>query len=438
MLTFSYPNLDLPRGDGPGRAVNSPTLRGTAGPSAGVGCPATTLHFRKTSTHMSLETTLGITADGIVPPGRAEQARALIRSGRDGGAERKCPADPRIEAFLAEHFADLGLPAPLRLPDETLVLPRHGIARELSLPEGSDSYQQRLPELLPRPQRRAAQPAERPPHHRRARSTSPRAACRSPATRRPCPRRVFARPLPPRRERRRRSCSSLPFTAQPAGARRAFVSLLLRPLVCPEVPGVVRREDDGGPLLRAGRPGQQPRLRRVHLRQRRRPVPARERRGPRCRALDRPHRLRHPRPAPDRAHQEGARPAALGRRHRAAAARRHVLEGPGRDVQRRRGVQAHLPHRRRRDRHADRRQLLRLLQEGSEDADQLRRQPLRQRRGGTRRRRARLRQLQPRRRVPRRQPHGERPHVRRRRPRLRRRRSTSSPKGTASTRSSRT
>ena len=43
---------------------------------------------------------------------------------------------------------------------------------------------------------------------------------------------------------------------------------------------------------------------------------------------------------------------------------------------------------RRRDRHAHRRQLLRLLQEGSEDADQLRGQSVRQGRGRTRRRRA--------------------------------------------------
>ena len=50
-----------------------------------------------------------------------------------------------------------------------------------------------------------------------------------------------------------------------------------------------------------------------------------------------------------------------------------------------------------RDGHADRRQLLRLLQEGSEDADQLQRQPLRPGGGGARRRRARVRHLQPRR-----------------------------------------
>ena len=55
--------------------------------------------------------------------------------------------------------------------------------------------------------------------------------------------------------------------------------------------------------------------------------------------------------------------------------------------------------RQRRDGHHHRRQLLRLLQEGSEDADQLRRQPVRPGRGGARGRRAGLPQLQPRRRV---------------------------------------
>ena len=48
-----------------------------------------------------------------------------------------------------------------------------------------------------------------------------------------------------------------------------------------------------------------------------------------------------------------------------------------RTVQRRQRLQGDLPRRLRRDGHDHRRQLFRLLQEGSKDADQLRRQPLR-------------------------------------------------------------
>ena len=83
-----------------------------------------------------------------------------------------------------------------------------------------------------------------------------------------------------------------------------------------------------------------------------------------------------------------------------------------------------------RDGHDPRRQLLRLLQEGSEDADQLRRQSVRPGRGGARRRRAGVRQLQPRRPVPRRQPRRERAATRSPKPSrlLRRPRSTCMPR----------
>ena len=69
----------------------------------------------------------------------------------------------------------------------------------------------------------------------------------------------------------------------------------------------------------------------------------------------------------------------------------------GRTLQRRRRLQDHLPRQARDRRHHHRRQLLRLLQEGGENPDQLRRQSLRQRRGGTRRRSHRLPELRPRR-----------------------------------------
>src|SRR5581483_2463134 len=48
--------------------------------------------------------------------------------------DHRCPIDERIEAFLASYFRDLPLNGPLRLPDETIILHRHGLAREMSLP----------------------------------------------------------------------------------------------------------------------------------------------------------------------------------------------------------------------------------------------------------------------------------------------------------------
>ncbi len=61
-----------------------------------------------------------------------EQSRIL--------AEYRCPADQRIESFLQSYCADVPLADPLRLPNPTFILDRHGIARELSLPESGDLF----------------------------------------------------------------------------------------------------------------------------------------------------------------------------------------------------------------------------------------------------------------------------------------------------------
>src|SRR3954467_8892377 len=61
-----------------------------------------------------------------------EQSRRLL--------DHRCPADLRIETFLQSHLADLGLEWAPRLPAETLVLSRHGVARELSLPADGDEF----------------------------------------------------------------------------------------------------------------------------------------------------------------------------------------------------------------------------------------------------------------------------------------------------------
>ena len=266
-----------------------------------------------------LDESLGIDGSGTGSGvGRLAEAYRLASElvdrprGDSGTSRAKCPADRRIEAFLDDYFSDLRLPSPLRLPGEALVLPRHGLARLLSLPYDADiygndyvrSYRVRNGVLHnPKSDRRTTQGT-----FHVAEGGLP-----IPGDKKAVPRSVFAALFrhavapPP-------DLLVVPFTANRPEPLRAFVSLLLRPVVCPEVPGVLRGQDDGDPLLRARQPGQQPRLRRVDLRQRRRSLPPRERRRARRRALDGPHRLRDPRPAPDPAHQEGPRPAAPGTR----------------------------------------------------------------------------------------------------------------------------
>ena len=83
------------------------------------------------------------------------------------------------------------------------------------------------------------------------------------------PKAIFAKMLalalnPPRELMR------LPFTATQPQPAECFVSLLLRPLVCPGSARLHAGENDGDPLLRARQSGEQSGFRRKHFRQRRR------------------------------------------------------------------------------------------------------------------------------------------------------------------------
>ncbi|WP_437200748.1 hypothetical protein [Planctomicrobium sp. SH664] len=150
-------------------------------------------------------------------------------------SHQRCPADTRIERFLNEHFSDLNLTQPIRLPGHTLVLDRHGIARELSLPAGEDVFVSEYLQSFrvrngvlhnPKADRRTTQGT-----FHVAEGGLP-----FPGDKRGVPRHVFVNLLlnavnPPE------DLLLLPFTSELPEPGRGWVSLLLRPLVCPEVPG---------------------------------------------------------------------------------------------------------------------------------------------------------------------------------------------------------
>jgi hypothetical protein len=148
----------------------------------------------------------------------------------------RCPADRRIEAFLNSHFADVLPPGePLRLPGRTIVLDRHGLARELSLPAGGSKYEGDIVTSYrvqngvlhnPRSDRRTTKGT----FHIVA------GGLPVPGDKLEVPRKayvnLFRRAMQPPADLLR-----LPFTSGQAEQARAWVSLLLRPIVCPEVPG---------------------------------------------------------------------------------------------------------------------------------------------------------------------------------------------------------
>ncbi len=148
-------------------------------------------------------------------------------------ADYLCPADWRIDHFLKEYLYDTGLA--IKWPARTFVLDSPGLARELSLPPDRDefvsdimhSYRLRQGVLHnPENDRRTTQGV-----FHIAEDGLP-----IPDDKLAVPKIAYARLLqlaldPPRELLR------LPFTSSQAQQAECFVSLLLRPIVCPAVPG---------------------------------------------------------------------------------------------------------------------------------------------------------------------------------------------------------
>ena len=152
-----------------------------------------------------------------------------------------CPADASIDAYLrsylgpeiiAEVFSDTAH----LLPSSPLVMERHGIARMLSLPPDVDEFKSTILSSYRVHQGVCHNPASD------RRTTEgvfhvTEGGLPIPADKKSVPKAVFARLLkhaltpPP-------DIMTLPFTGTSNEPAKVFVSLLLRPIVTPEVPGV--------------------------------------------------------------------------------------------------------------------------------------------------------------------------------------------------------
>ena len=147
-------------------------------------------------------------------------------------ANHLCPADHRIQTFVYDYLEDVHV---ARLPLRTLTLDRAGMARVLSLPVDKDEY---TSEILS-----SYRVNEGVLHNPRSdrRTTAgifhvAEGGLPIPDDKISVPKATFAKMLsyavaPPA------SSLRLPFTATQPKPAECFVSLLLRPLVCPEVPG---------------------------------------------------------------------------------------------------------------------------------------------------------------------------------------------------------
>lgn len=153
-------------------------------------------------------------------------------------ASHLCPADARIQGFIYDYLGDSVLPP--RIPGHTLILDRPGLARVASLPPDRDEF---VSDLL-RSYRLANGVLHNPKSDRRTTAGIFHVAeggLPIPDDKKAVPKASFATILrrafqaPP-------SMLSLPFTSTQSEQASTWVSLYLRPVVCPEVDGFIAEQ----------------------------------------------------------------------------------------------------------------------------------------------------------------------------------------------------
>jgi hypothetical protein len=148
-----------------------------------------------------------------------------------------CPADARIQTFLYDYFQDVPVP---KLPARTFTLDRAGLARVLSLPVDRDDFSSDIINSY-----RVKQGVLHNPRSDRRTTAGIFHVCEGglpiPDDKLGVPQITFAKILqhaltPPK------ELLKLPFTSTQPQPAECFVTLLIRPLVCPEVPGFTKKK----------------------------------------------------------------------------------------------------------------------------------------------------------------------------------------------------
>jgi hypothetical protein len=174
------------------------------------------------------------TSKSTADPYFLELARPLLRNYYQKDqllGERMCSADTRIQSFLDDYLKDACPAGVARLPANTFVLDRPGLGRAMSLPPSADSISSpylksyRVPQGIlhnPKSDRRTTQGL----FH------IVEGGLPVPADKAEIPKIAFATLLA-EAMRPTEGLLNLPFTADQEAQASLFVSLLLRPLVCP-------------------------------------------------------------------------------------------------------------------------------------------------------------------------------------------------------------
>lgn len=148
-----------------------------------------------------------------------------------------CPADQRIQNFIDNYLCDIQIKEKARIPSDTFILDRHGLARVLSIPPDKDEFISDIVSTY-----RIKQGVLHNPKNDRRTTKGvfhiTEGGLPIPDDKIAVPKETFAIMLnaafnPPR------ELMKLPFTSSQSKQAEVFVSLLLRPVVCPGVEGLL-------------------------------------------------------------------------------------------------------------------------------------------------------------------------------------------------------
>jgi len=145
------------------------------------------------------------------------------------------PVDVRIESFVNQFLGDVEGIEPIQLPGKTLGLIQHGMARAVSLPQDKDSFKSDIIESF----RVANGVLHNPVNDRRTTKGVfhiTEGGLPIPADKKAVPKIAFAR-LFQAALRPPEDLMLLPLTSTQEEQAKIWVSLLLRPTICPEIPG---------------------------------------------------------------------------------------------------------------------------------------------------------------------------------------------------------
>ncbi|PCJ60021.1 MAG: hypothetical protein COA79_09450 [Planctomycetota bacterium] len=151
-----------------------------------------------------------------------------------------CPVDRRIQNFINDHLSDVIKINSVQIPTQTIDLDRHGLARAMSLSPDSDHYITDQASSYKIKQGVLHNPI----NDRRTTKGVFHIAeggLPIPSDKKAVPKGVFAHILADALKPTK-TLLRIPFTATQKKKAESFVSLMVRPVVCPEIPGVFQKK----------------------------------------------------------------------------------------------------------------------------------------------------------------------------------------------------